>query len=159
MNPLYYVTFTTATLCASFILFSGFNTTDPVNTLSLICGFLITFTGVYLLNLSRGDPNGQKLSSGRGGFDSTGTDMVSGFQTRRSMQSRRSGDPSRHSLSSHHGDRQGLIRAYDEEEAAGFGLTDLAESDDGIRRSNGAANGKEHYNNDIELESRHSGSR
>lgn len=85
--------------------------------------------------------------------------MVSGFQTRRSMQSRRSGDPSRHSLSSHHGDRQGLIRAYDEEEAAGFGLTDLAESDDGIRRSNGAANGKEHYNNDIELESRHSGSR
>lgn len=55
VNPLYYVTFTTATLCASFILFSGFNTTDTINTLSLICGFLITFTGVYLLNLSRTD--------------------------------------------------------------------------------------------------------
>lgn len=28
------------------------------------------------------------------------------------------------------GDREGLIRAYDEEEAAGFGLTDLAEDTD-----------------------------
>ncbi|RFU78206.1 duf803 domain membrane protein [Trichoderma arundinaceum] len=165
VNPLYYVTFTTATLCASFILFSGFNTTDPVNTLSLICGFLVTFTGVYLLNLSRGDPHGQRLVASRGDFDAAGTDMISGFQTRRSMQSRRSENTSRHSLSSFHGDRQGLIRAYDEEEAAGFGLTDLAESDDEGRRPNGAngsngsangsANGKKPYtSSDIELESR-----
>ncbi|KAM0245009.1 hypothetical protein ACHAQJ_010674 [Trichoderma viride] len=165
VNPLYYVTFTTATLCASFILFSGFNTTDPVNTLSLICGFLVTFTGVYLLNLSRGDPHGQRLVAGRGDFDAAGTDMISGFQTRRSMQSRRSENTSRHSLSSFHGDRQGLIRAYDEEEAAGFGLTDLADSDDegrhpnGVNGSNGTANGsangkKPYTSNDIELESR-----
>ncbi|KAF7560002.1 hypothetical protein G7046_g4143 [Stylonectria norvegica] len=162
VNPLYYVTFTTATLCASFILFSGFNTTDPVNTLSLICGFLITFTGVYLLNLSRGDPHGNGLVIGRGGGDATGTDMVSGFQTRLSMQARRSADPSRHSLSSQHGDREGLIRAYDEEEAAGFGLTDLAEdSDDGLRQSNGNGNGngKQHYTNSIELENRKSAER
>lgn len=158
VNPLYYVTFTTATLCASFILFSGFNTADPVNTLSLLCGFLVTFTGVYLLNLSRGDPNGQKLSAGRGGYDATPTDMVSGFQTRRSMQARRSGDPSRHSLSSVQGDREGLIRAYDEEEATGFGLTDLAEeSEDENGRANGHANGKkEQYDNDIELQTRKS---
>ena len=32
--------------------------------------------------------------------------------------------------SNHGGDREGLIRAYDEEEAAGFGLTDLAEDTD-----------------------------
>lgn len=160
VNPLYYVTFTTATLCASFILFSGFNTTDPVNTLSLLCGFLVTFAGVYLLNLSRGDPDGQKLVAGRGGIDSTPTDMVSSFQTRRSMQARRSGDPGRHSIGSLHGDREGLIRAYDEE-AAGFGLNDLAEeSEEEGRRPNGRPNGKkEQRSNDIELENRKSADR
>ena len=142
VNPLYYVTFTTATLCASFILFSGFNTTDPINTLSLLCGFLVTFTGVYLLNLSRGDPNGFKMISGRGGDDAVGTDIISQIQTRRSMEARRS-------LGSHRisGDREGLMRgydAYDEEEAAEFGLTDLADESDEERsgrrtRPNGAA--------------------
>ncbi|KAF4123251.1 Pfam:DUF803, partial [Geosmithia morbida] len=147
VNPLYYVTFTTATLCASFILFKGFNTTDVTNTISLLCGFLITFTGVYLLNLSRGDPNGHKLISGH--EDVTGTDMISSFQTRLSMQARRSGDVGRHSMTSldgvRRGDREGLIRAYDEEEAAGFGLTDLAEesgSEEDTRSANGKANGK-----------------
>ena len=148
------MTFTTATLCASFILFGGFNTTDAVNTLSLLCGFLITFTGVYLLNLSRRDPHGHKMA-GRGGDDATGTDMISSFQTRLSMQSRRSGDPGRHSVGSLHGDREGLIRAYDEEEAAGFGLTDLAEEsdEDSNPRRNGSANGKKPYNNGVEVDS------
>lgn len=133
---MYYVTFTTATLCASFILYSGFNTTDPINTLSLLCGFLVTFTGVYLLNLSRSDPNGFKMISGRGGDDSVGTDMISQIQTRMSMEARRS--------LGHGGDREGLMRAYDEEEAAEFGLTDLAEDSDdersGVRsKQNGSA--------------------
>jgi len=142
VNPLYYVTFTTATLCASFILFRGFNTADVVNTLSLLCGFLITFAGVYLLNLSRADPHGQKLAARRVHDDAIGTDMVSSFQTRRSMQARRSGEMGRFSLSSQNGDREGLIRAYDAEEANGFGLTDLAEdsgSESGDRRPNGSA--------------------
>jgi magnesium transporter len=129
VNPLYYVTFTTATLCASFILFSGFNTTDP---------------------------NGHKMIMGRGDFDATGTDMVSSIQTRLSMQARRSTDPHRLSMSSQHGDRQGLIRAYDEEEAAGFGLTDLAEESDEDRdasRLNGTVNGHaKGYNDAIELQ-------
>jgi drug/metabolite transporter (DMT)-like permease len=157
VNPLYYVTFTTATLCASFILFSGFNTTDPVNTLSLICGFLITFAGVYLLNLSRRDPNGHKLA---GADDSTGTDMVSSIQTRLSMQARRSTDPSRNSFGGQHSDRAGLMRAYDEE-AGAFGLNDLTEeSDDDMRRTNGGANGKnQQYKNDIELAPRKSSER
>ncbi|RDA85018.1 hypothetical protein CP532_2058 [Ophiocordyceps camponoti-leonardi (nom. inval.)] len=161
VNPLYYVTFTTATLCASFILFSGFNTTDAVNTLSLLCGFLVTFTGVYLLNLSRGDPNAQIVPAGHMGSDSTPTDMVSSLQTRRSMQARRSGELVRHSVSSLHGDREGLIRAYDEEEAAGFGLTDLAEeSEDDSRQSSSRANGKKEVNSDdIELEDRKSAER
>ncbi|KAL1898821.1 hypothetical protein Sste5346_003231 [Sporothrix stenoceras] len=132
VNPLYYVTFATATLCASFILFSGFNTTDTINTLSLISGFLVTFAGVYLLNLSRTDPNGTRLAGGRNGSDVMGTDMVSSLQTRISMETRRSFGPGhRHSISgsSNAADRQGLIRAYDDEEA-GFGLADLAEDTD-----------------------------
>ncbi len=63
------------------------------------------------------------------------------------MQARRSTDPGRHSIGSQHGDRQGLIRAYDEEEAAGFGLTDLAEESDSDSnyRENGSANGKKPF--------------
>jgi len=53
VNPIYYVGFTTCTIVASAILFQGFNTTGGVNTVSLLCGFLIIFMGVYLLNISR----------------------------------------------------------------------------------------------------------
>src|SRR5690606_3951095 len=88
VNPIYYVTFTTATLCASFILFRGFNTANPINTLSLLCGFLIIFAGVYLLNFSREDPNGERIN--RRDFDVVGMDGLSAIQTRNSMQVRRS---------------------------------------------------------------------
>lgn len=171
MNPLYYVTFTTATLCASFILFKGFNTTETVNTLSLICGFLVTFTGVYLLNLSRNDPNGTKMLARRGNGDATGTDMISSIQTRMSMEARRS-------QGNRAGDREGLIRSYDEEESVGFGLTDLAEDTDeeddprspmipSFPRSNGhppnGSNGThlsvKNANESIELQNRKSGDR
>ncbi|KAK6822587.1 magnesium transporter NIPA-domain-containing protein [Apiospora arundinis] len=153
VNPLYYVTFTTATLCASFILFGGFNTSDAVNTLSLLCGFLTTFTGVYLLNLSRRDPNGDKMLGGRrDGNDATGTDMISSIQTRLSMQARRSTDPR---VS---GDREGLMRAYDEESGA-FGLADLADDDSedemsSRRNGNGTSNGHatKAYGNSIEMQ-------
>ncbi|KAI6808376.1 DUF803-domain-containing protein [Hortaea werneckii] len=105
VNPLYYVAFTTCTLLASFILFRGFNTSDTVNTISLLCGFLTIFTGVYLLNLSREDPDGGHLgiSSGGGGphddhrgkyseVDGIPVDGMSGLSTRMSMQGRRSVD-------------------------------------------------------------------
>ncbi|KAF2843497.1 DUF803 domain membrane protein [Patellaria atrata CBS 101060] len=133
VNPLYYVTFTTSTLTASFILFRGFNTSDPVNTISLLCGFLIIFSGVYLLNLSREDPEGATMLgriNDAGGFDAVPTDAVGAFQTRRSMQSRRSdvslegyplGPHSRHSSGafgrSSLGDREGLMRGFDEQQA------------------------------------------
>ncbi|KAL8715526.1 MAG: hypothetical protein Q9220_000862 [cf. Caloplaca sp. 1 TL-2023] len=129
VNPLYYVTFTTATLCASFILFRGFNTTDAVNTISLLSGFLVIFSGVYLLNLSRVDPNGHKLLTGKG-EDGIPTDGITGLQTRASMQTRRSVEGRRVSNGSpgfsSRGDREGLIHSYDEENG-GFGLTDLTE--------------------------------
>ncbi|KAL2003715.1 hypothetical protein VTN02DRAFT_2618 [Thermoascus thermophilus] len=137
VNPLYYVTFTTATLCASFILFKGFNTTDAVNTISLLCGFLIIFSGVYLLNLSRHDPDGRELLASKADDDDgVPTDGIASFQTRRSMQARRSLDPHRRSSSSiaaylnGQGDREGLIRSYDVEHGA-FGLNELTEDSDG----------------------------
>jgi magnesium transporter len=53
VNPLYYVCFSTATIVASLILFQGLNTDDPVNTVSLLVGFIIIFIGMHLLELSR----------------------------------------------------------------------------------------------------------
>ena len=119
VNPLYYVTFTTFTLIASFILFRGFNTNDPVNTISLLCGFLTIFTGVYLLNLSREDPDGvstgihrhrrisnssDDIDEGRGKYfevDGIPTDGLGAIQTRLSIQARRSmEDEGRHRRSS-----------------------------------------------------------
>ena len=153
MNPLYYVTFTTATLCASFILFQGFNTTDAVNTISLLSGFLVIFTGVYLLNLSRGDPDGQKLLNGHVS-DGVPTDGITGLQTRRSMQTRRSVDAGRNSVGNspgyrRSGERGVLMHSYDRtsEENVGLGLGDLAE-DSGEEDNDGFEhqNGKAHYN-------------
>lgn len=93
VNPLYYVTFTTATLCASFILFRGFNTTSAVNIISLVCGFLIIFSGVYLLNISRKSPQGEHLfSSSKNGLGDLPVvdNGIGAYQTRRSVQFRRS---------------------------------------------------------------------
>lgn len=53
MNPIYYVGFSTATLVASVIMFQGFNTDDPTKSISLLAGFVITFLGVHLLEISR----------------------------------------------------------------------------------------------------------
>lgn len=53
VNPTYYVGFSTATLVASIILFQGFNTSDTAGAVSLLTGFVVTFLGVHLLNLSR----------------------------------------------------------------------------------------------------------
>lgn len=105
VNPLYYVTFTTCTLAASFIMFGGFNTTNAVSTISLLCGFLTIFTGVYLLNLSREDPDGETLGirDERGIYhevDGIPTDGLTGLQTRLSMQARRSGEHDGHRRSS-----------------------------------------------------------
>ncbi|KAI9491275.1 magnesium transporter [Zychaea mexicana] len=55
VNPIYFVCFTTATITASTILFQGFNVDSPVYVVSLIAGFVVIFTGVYLLDsIARG---------------------------------------------------------------------------------------------------------
>ena len=88
VNPLYYVTFTTATLCASFILFRGFNTTDAVNTISLLAGFLVIFSGVYLLNTTR-----RKEGADGKGFEGIPMDNgISALSTRHSMSMARQAD-------------------------------------------------------------------
>ncbi|KIJ22786.1 hypothetical protein M422DRAFT_217752 [Sphaerobolus stellatus SS14] len=63
VNPMYYVCFSTATIVASLILFQGFNTTSGSTTFSLLCGFIVTFLGVHLLNLSRNDSDDSSLDS------------------------------------------------------------------------------------------------
>ncbi|KAJ7290501.1 DUF803-domain-containing protein [Mycena rebaudengoi] len=52
VNPVYYVCFCTATIVTSLILFKGFNTASTSNTVSLLCGFIVTFLGVHVLNLA-----------------------------------------------------------------------------------------------------------
>lgn len=65
MNPIYFVCFTTATIIASVILFQGFNTNNTVNVVSLFCGFIIIFSGVYLLDsISRGGPGAKGSQNG-----------------------------------------------------------------------------------------------
>ncbi|CAG8523098.1 10566_t:CDS:2 [Racocetra persica] len=55
VNPIYYVSFTTSTIFASVLLFQGFNTSNAVNVISLFCGFLTIFAGVFLLNGAKTD--------------------------------------------------------------------------------------------------------
>ncbi|KAF8253606.1 DUF803-domain-containing protein [Wilcoxina mikolae CBS 423.85] len=125
VNPIYYVMFTTATLIASFVLFRGFNTSDSVNTISLLCGFLIIFTGVYLLNLSRTDPHG--MANRAVPDNGIPTDGLSGMQSRRSMQMRRSDQFVRASMT---GGRRSSVgqRLLGSDEEAAIGLGDLAEA-------------------------------
>lgn len=132
---------------ASFILFQGFNTTDTVNTISLLCGFLIIFTGVYLLNLSREDPDGvQHMIDNGNKFDVDGipTDGMAAPLTRRSMQARRSSDLHRRSASlttmnspggyaQNRRSEERLMHSYDVEagrERDHFGLSHLTEDSD-----------------------------
>jgi hypothetical protein len=130
VNPLYYVTFTTATLCASFILFKGFNTTNAVNTLSLLCGFLIIFSGVYLLNFSRSNPNGFASIEDavlREEFPLE-NGVAAGMQARRSLQSRGSVSNFQPRRNSSFPKREATLQAaIDDEES--LGLTQLDDLD------------------------------
>lgn len=94
VNPLYYVTFTTAVLLASFILFRGFNTTSAVDIISLICGFLIIFSGVYILNIARRKPEDQDKevlfsANSEGLGDIPLNNDISAYQFRKSIEMKR----------------------------------------------------------------------
>lgn len=134
VNPLYYVTFTTATLCASFLLFSGFNTTNASNSVSLICGFLIIFAGVYLLNVSRGD-NIKNLFPSKAIDGMPMDNMMAGVQTRHSLQLQRASMQHRRSASMRSHDAR-LLNDMEEES---LGLTRL-DDDYEYGRSNNNSN-------------------
>ena len=137
VNPLYYVLFTTATLCASFILFKGFNTTNAVNTISLLCGFLVIFSGVYLLNFTRSQPSDAQFSSIENGIGMEefplDNGIGAGVQARRSLQGRSSFGSNfpRRANSFPKQDTAALravVAANEDEES--LGLTQLDDSDD-----------------------------
>ncbi|KAF7338759.1 hypothetical protein MSAN_02198400 [Mycena sanguinolenta] len=67
VNPMYYVGFSSATIVASLILFEGFNTTNGSTTVALLCGFIITFLGVHILNLSMLEESAQALEEAESG--------------------------------------------------------------------------------------------
>ena len=110
---------------------------------------MVIFAGVYLLNLSRGDANGQKFLRVKD-EDGIPTDGITGLQTRASMQTRRSGEGRRTSSGSvgfiSRGDREGLIHSY-EDENGGFGLTDLTEdSEEDYETPRSGVNGRINHN-------------
>ncbi|KIJ63045.1 hypothetical protein HYDPIDRAFT_176134 [Hydnomerulius pinastri MD-312] len=139
VNPMYYVGFSTATIVASLILFQGFNTTDGTNTLTLLAGFIVTFLGVHLLNLSRKPdaPKGNGHSTLEGGL----------MNPRMSLQGRMSLDgwggtsevaPDGVLQSAGHGRRSSLYRAqsttlfsaFEEDGPGDVPLTQLRESEE-----------------------------
>ncbi|WWC86824.1 uncharacterized protein L201_001703 [Kwoniella dendrophila CBS 6074] len=145
VNPIYYVFFTTATIIASAILFSGFNTPGGVNTISLICGFLIIFMGVYLLNISREPEAPHHQSSLEAGLMNPRMSMSG----RMSMESNSVGPWNYGSLpnsgstyapdgslnSASHGRRSSIYRAqnstlFNAFEEEGMALTQLPEEDE-----------------------------
>lgn len=123
---------------ASLILFRGLGTYDVINTMSLIAGFIVTFLGVYLLNISRADPDGTTLNAGRG------TALETGVFPRMSVTSNRISMTSDRGLPHHHGDpphsarrhnRNSLYRNQDSVLFEAFpeesvGLTELNEESD-----------------------------
>lgn len=137
VNPMYYVGFSTATIVASLILFQGFNTSDYVNILSLIAGFVVTFLGVHLLNLSR-TPAPPPL-----GDNAANHTVFDGglMNPRVSVSGRLSNDiawPGHGApYSAGHGRRSSLYRSQDaqlyhafEEDSSGLGLELLREEDE-----------------------------
>ncbi|KAJ7168036.1 magnesium transporter NIPA-domain-containing protein [Mycena filopes] len=81
VNPMYYVGFCTATITASLILFKGFNTTSAKDTVSLLCGFIVTFLGVHILNLSMLEERIVAAGEGGGGVALQGRLSLDGYQT------------------------------------------------------------------------------
>ncbi|KAJ6600026.1 magnesium transporter NIPA-domain-containing protein [Mycena vulgaris] len=106
VNPLYYVGFCSATIVASLILFQGFNTTDATNTFSLVCGFIVTFLGVHILNLSMLEESAQAIDSVPGGVTLEGRLSLDGWHGIR-RDSMSLGMPSPRG----HGRRSSLYRA------------------------------------------------
>lgn len=80
--------------------------TNSIGTMSLLCGFLIIFSGVYLLNYSGSDADGHKFSDERLD-DETIVDTAEDVRTGLPLQ-----DLPRFSDETQYGDRTGLMQSY-----------------------------------------------
>ncbi|KII91293.1 hypothetical protein PLICRDRAFT_51462 [Plicaturopsis crispa FD-325 SS-3] len=139
VNPMYYVGFSSCTILASLILFQGFNTTDGTNTVSLIAGFVVTFMGVHLLNLSRA-PDPKDTAEGHSALESGLMNPRLSLQGRMSLDGwHDSARPDGAPHSAGHGRRSSLYRAqsstlfnaFEEEEPRdSLALEQLREEDD-----------------------------
>ncbi|KAI0800670.1 DUF803-domain-containing protein [Fomes fomentarius] len=81
VNPMYYVGFSTCTIVASIILFQGLNIDDPANSISLLAGFITTFLGVHLLELSRMPGGSGGPGAGNNGYVRTNGHEEVGLET------------------------------------------------------------------------------
>lgn len=144
VNPIYYVFFTTSTILASVLLFQGFNTTTAP-AVSLLGGFIVIFTGVYLLNLNRMvDPVTQQprmsLVTGEGTtrMSEQHERLLDQQRTMSSFANGRTSFGGRSAAVFGHGRRSSggssvLFNAYENEEALGLARLDEDEYDDEMR--------------------------
>lgn len=87
--------------------------TDTIGTMSLLCGFLIIFSGVYLLNYPGGDTDARKTSDER--LAGAIADRAGDVRRRFSLQTlppRFSDDESQYEDRDRDRDRTGLMRSY-----------------------------------------------
>ena len=147
VNTIYYVFFTTSTILASVLLFQGFNT-STAPAVSLLGGFVVIFTGVYLLNLNRMiDPVTQQprmsLVTGEGTSRHSEQrerllDQQRAMSSFANGRTSLSGPAARSATVYKHGRRSSagssvLFNAYENEEAFGLTRLDEDEDDDNVR--------------------------
>jgi len=141
VNPIYYVGFSTAVIFASLILFQGFNTSDGVSITSLLIGFVVTFLGVYLLNMNHNsdyppDPDLPHVPLEHGlmnpRISMTGRlSMDSQWSGERTPHARRgSGGPRVHNGGSGSGSGWGMSNGNISQEPQDIVLEDLREEDE-----------------------------
>jgi magnesium transporter len=162
---MYYVGFSTATLVASLIMFQGFNTDDPAKAISLLAGFVITFLGVHLLEISR-KPASYQAANGHSALEGglmnprlslSGRMSIDGWEGAAGTPI--GGVPPRSAVTGHlrrsSGHRQGatLFDALDDDDRVdSVGLEQLAEEDEDYEevdeRTRLRADGNRHHMRD-----------
>ena len=108
----------------------------PINTISLLCGFLVIFSGVYLLNFSRTDPHGFSAIDREIEFPLE-NGISAAVQGRKSLQGRRSNGDARHvsrvANASKQRQEESLLRAfYRDERDTELGMERESEEDDSV---------------------------
>ncbi|KAL4254343.1 DUF803-domain-containing protein [Abortiporus biennis] len=154
VNPMYYVGFSTATIIASVILFQGFNTDNPANAVSLLAGFVVTFLGVHLLEISRKPPAGGVHGPLEGGLMNPrlsiqGRMSIDGWNGAGGIpHSAPAGSHSRRGSAQYRNGPQTLFNAYEEEDIDAVGLERLPEVEEDYEDDEIEANERTHLRSD-----------